>query len=61
MIKTKVRKLEELNDAVKQITKEATEEIKRMSEQLEDLQKKSKNNNLNNNNIIIMNNNFMTE
>ena len=61
VIKIKERKLEELNDAVKQITKEATEEIKRMSEQLEDLQKKSKNNNLNNNNIIIMNNNFMTE
>ena len=62
IIKIKERKLEELNDAVKQITKEATEEIKRMSEQLEDLQKKSKNNNLNNeNNNIIMNNNFMTE
>ena len=62
VIKIKERKLEELNDAVKQITKEATEEIKRMSVQLEDLQKKSKNNNLNNeNNNIIMNNNFMTE
>ena len=42
VIKIKERKLEELNDAVKQITKEATEEIKRMSEQLEDLQKNLK-------------------
>ena len=45
MLQIKERKLEELNDAVKQITKEATEEIKRMSEQLEELQMKSKNNN----------------
>ena len=35
VIKIKERKLEELNGSVKQITKEATEEIKRMSEQLE--------------------------
>ena len=42
MIKIKERKLEELNEAVKQITQEATEEIKRMSEQLEDLQKNLK-------------------
>ena len=45
VLQIKERKLEELNDAVKQITKEATEEIKRMSEQLEELQMKSKNNN----------------
>ena len=50
VVKIKERKLEELNDAVKQISQETTEEIKRMSEQLEDLQMKSKNN-INNNNI----------
>ena len=44
VIRIKERKLEELNVAVKQITKEATEEIKRLSEQLEDFQIKSKNN-----------------
>ena len=43
VIKIKERKLEELNVAVKEITKEATEEIKRLSEQLEDFQLKSKN------------------
>ena len=43
VIRIKERKLEELNEAVKQITKEATEEIKRMGEQLEDFQMKSKN------------------
>ena len=44
IIKIKERKLDELNIAVKQITKEATEEIKRLSEQLEDFQIKTKNN-----------------
>ena len=43
IIKIKERKLDELNIAVKQITKEATEEIKRLSEQLEDFQQKTKN------------------
>jgi chromosome segregation ATPase len=60
VIKIKERKLEELNIAVKQITKEATEEIKRLSEQLEDFQQKTKNANsveLNGNNI---NNNMKT-
>ena len=66
IIKIKERKLEELNDAVKQITKEATEEIKRMGEQLEEFQIKSKNNinniatpinNINNNNFINDSNN----
>ena len=57
VIKIKERKLEELNEAVKQITKDATEEIKRMGEQLEDLQMKSKNN-INNNTSPMNNNNF---
>ena len=57
VIKIKERKLEELNEAVKQITDEATQEIKRMSEQLEEFQMKSKNNNnINNNNYNINNN-----
>ena len=58
VIKIKERKLEELNEAVKQITKEATEEIQRMSEQLEDFQRKSKNNFQNTNNNINNNNNL---
>ena len=77
VIKIKERKLEELNGSVKQITKEATEEIKRMSEQLEELQMKNKNNNINNNyninpgeindnnmgmnNNMVMNNKYMSD
>ena len=42
IIISKERKLNELNEAIKQIVKEATDEIKRLSQQLEDFQKKSK-------------------
>ena len=42
IIISKERKLKELNEAIKQIVKEATDEIKRLSEQLEEFQKKSK-------------------
>ena len=45
IIISKERKLSELNDAIKQIVQEATEEIKRLSEQLEDFQNRSKLNN----------------
>ena len=42
IIISKERKLNELNEAIKQIVKEATDEIKRLSQQLEEFQKKSK-------------------
>lgn len=42
IIISKERKLKELNDAIKQIVQEATEEIKRLSEQLEDFQNRTK-------------------
>lgn len=42
IIISKERKLNELNDAIKQIVQEATEEIKRLSEQLEDFQNRTK-------------------
>ena len=45
IIISKERKLSELNDAIKQIVQEATEEIKRLSEQLEEFQNRSKLNN----------------
>ena len=45
IIASKERKLSELNEAIKQIVQEATEEIKRLSEQLEDFQKRTKLNN----------------
>ena len=42
IIKAKERKLSELNESIKQIVQEATEEIKRLSGQLEEFQKKGK-------------------
>ena len=42
IIMSKERKLLELNEAIKQIVQEATEEIKRLSGQLEEFQKKGK-------------------
>ena len=45
IIISKERKLSELNDAIKQIVQEANEEIKRLSEQLEEFENKSKMNN----------------
>ena len=45
IIASKERKLSELNEAIKQIVQEATDEIKRLSEQLEDFQKRTKLNN----------------
>ena len=42
IIISKERKLSELNEAIKQIVQEATEEIKRLSEQLEDFQNRTK-------------------
>ena len=42
IIKSKERKLSELNESIKQIVQEATEEIKRLSGQLEEFQKKGK-------------------
>ena len=42
IIISKERKLSELNEAIKQIVQEATEEIKRLSEQLEDFQRRAK-------------------
>ena len=45
IIISKERKLSELNDAIRQIVQEATEEIKRLSEQLEEFQNRSKLNN----------------
>ena len=45
IIISKERKLSELNDAIKQIVQEANEEIKRLSQQLEDFEKNSKSNN----------------
>ena len=42
IIISKERKLSELNDAIKQIVQEATEEIKRLSEQLEEFQNRIK-------------------
>ena len=42
IIISKERKLSELNDAIKQIVQEATEEIKRLSEQLEEFQNRTK-------------------
>ena len=70
IIISKERKLNELNEAIKQIVKEATEEIKRLSEQLEDFQNRNKlynpmnlvieketiENNYNSNNLNSMNN-----
>ena len=47
IIISKDRKLNELNEAIKQITNDATIEIKRLSDQLEDFQSKNRNNNLN--------------
>ena len=44
IIISKERKLKELNDAIKQIVKEATEEIKRLSQQLEDFQNRARSN-----------------
>ena len=46
IIISKERKLLELNEAIKQIVQEATEEIKRLSGQLEEFQKKGKKNNI---------------
>lgn len=69
VIISKEKKLSELNEAIKQIVQEATDEIKRLSGQLEEFQRKGKKNNpvdffiekeikdLNNNNIININNN----
>ena len=69
VIISKEKKLSELNEAIKQIVQEATDEIKRLSGQLEEFQRKGKKNNpvdffiekeikdLNNNNININNNN----
>ena len=45
IIISKERKLSELNEAIKQIVQEATEEIKRLSQQLEDFQNRNKINN----------------
>ena len=45
IIMSKERKLLELNESIKQIVQEATEEIKRLSGQLEEFQKKGKKNN----------------
>ena len=45
IIISKETKLSELNEAIKQIVQEATEEIKRLSGQLEEFQKKGKHNN----------------
>ena len=45
IIISKERKLNELNEAIKQIVQEATEEIKRLSEQLEEFQNRTKLNN----------------
>ena len=45
IIISKEKKLSELNEAIKQIVQEATEEIKRLSGQLEEFQKKGKHNN----------------
>ena len=45
IIISKERKLKELNEAIKQIVKEATEEIKRLSQQLEDFQNRARSNN----------------
>ena len=68
IIVSKERKLSELNEAIKQIVQEATDEIKRLSGQLEEFQRKGKKNNpmdlfiekelkdFNNNNININNN-----
>ena len=42
IIISKERKLNELNEAIKEIVQEATEEIKRLSEQLEDFQRRTK-------------------
>ena len=68
IIVSKERKLTELNEAIKQIVQEATDEIKRLSRQLEEFQRKGKKNNpmdffiekelkdLNDNNININNN-----
>ena len=68
VIISKEKKLSELNEAIKQIVQEATDEIKRLSGQLEEFQRKGKKNNpvdffiekeikdLNNNNININNN-----
>ena len=44
IIISKERKLKELNEAIKQIVKEATEEIKRLSQQLEDFQNRARSN-----------------
>ena len=69
IIMSKERKLSELNEAIKQIVQEATDEIKRLSGQLEEFQRKGKKNNpmdlfiekelkdFNNNNNININNN----
>lgn len=68
VIISKEKKLSELNEAIKQIVQEATDEIKRLSGQLEEFQRKGKKNNpvdffiekeikdSNNNNININNN-----
>jgi chromosome segregation ATPase len=45
IITSKERKLTEMNEAIKQIVQEATEEIKRLSQQLEDFQNRNKINN----------------
>ena len=45
IIMSKERKLSELNEAIKQIVQEANEEIKRLSQQLEEFENKSKSNN----------------
>ena len=45
IIVSKERKLSELNEAIKQIVQEATDEIKRLSGQLEEFQRKGKKNN----------------
>ena len=45
IIISKDRKLNELNEAIKQITNDATIEIKRLSDQLEEFQFKNRNNN----------------
>ena len=42
IIISKERKLNELNEAIKEIVQEATEEIKRLSEQLEEFQRRAK-------------------
>ena len=46
IILSKERKLSELNESIKTIVKESTDEIKRLSGQLEELQKKGKQSNL---------------